>query len=1207
MAKTQKYFIEWKPKSDRSIISIMKKTLLGKSELSLDEWKTRDAGKGFARLLERGDLDSDGEFIIEQLDDGKQCSISNDWISRLDESEAGLYGLPPVTPLALRLQSYLQPSDEKFYIESKFVNRANRAVRVEVKGAFISQGDTQQRLPAPLLATYIIANKLSQPIKEPDTRFAFVADLSKALSDQFSIDVNVDNFLKKLDLSYASSLSLSLKADGASFDFDPVLYGRSIRSKIENEEVMLSETSDSLLTPNKSQRFLEQLYNRADVPPGLAISDMHYVYLPESVRAGLETIKRAKNSEPEKRKRFALNPRPYFSDALDARHIDADVEILFIETEQFSERIEGADTWTQAVTPWLKPQPNSWLPESCGIKIGETLVELPPGQAEVLKTTLEKALETGQNIVSFENQDYPVTLSTLEAVSKLCALQTLKEKKIDTQGDAVAPTKKERECLKYFLVIKENLEDITYSEQAAPLEEHIIQSISVPEQIKSSLKSYQIDGLKWVAGSQISGHRGAILADDMGLGKTLQTLSGVLWRKSNLSEFNNKPRPTLVVTPTALTDNWIEEAEKHLEQGALGEIIRVSGRDLRQYRTGRPDTETGATNLDIDLIRDAGVIITTYETLRDYHMSFAKIPFDIVVFDEIQKLKNPTTQITRAAKTLNAEFKIGLTGTPVENQLHDLWSISDVVWPGYLGSSKQFTQNYPDDQNEAINNLKQKVMPEGGVFPFLVRRMKVDRLKDLPSKSIIPHRAIMPPVQAQTYSAVINEAITAKAAGKSVSKGLMLATVQKMRSVSLHPVAPKQAINVDDEDYVASSARLAATIKILDQIEQKNEKALIFLESLDMQDWLAGYLKRRFNLDRRPFIINGGVPGSKRQEIVNKFQNQGVGFDVMILSPKAGGVGITLTEANHVIHLSRWWNPAVEDQSTDRVYRIGQTRPVSVHIPLAIHPDKNIQDKSFDLNLDSLLERKRSLSQNLLAPANAGEDPLENLFNDVTNITVDPISKKPSIDTFPKTAPVDGDLKSGPQTTDILDRARVEPDISSLGQFPATFKSPKSKPRPNADIFKFLESGNLKILLIEDAYMALPGNRDLSLSVIRDEIIKRGGIPDKLILWFFGPSHPAVRDRFESESEKQVKSLLFEGLFGNGNKGRPKKFDPNSVADRRFRDIHDRQIYFKVSYPFGEYTFRLGLGNGLEAWAKGTSDFNNIILEIEDNSIWNTL
>ena len=106
---------------------------------------------------------------------------------------------------------------------------------------------------------------------------------------------------------------------------------------------------------------------------------------------------------------------------------------------------------------------------------------------------------------------------------------------------------------------------------------------------------------------------------------------------------------------------------------------------------------------------------------------------------------------------------------------------------------------------------------------------------------------------------------------------------------------------------------------------------------------------------------------------------------------------------------------------------------------------------------------------------------------------------------------------------------------------------------------------------------------------------------------FFGPSHPAVRDRFESESEKQVKSLLFEGLFGNGNKGRPKKFDPNSVADRRFRDIHDRQIYFKVSYPFGEYTFRLGLGNGLEAWAKGTSDFNNIILEIEDNSIWNTL
>jgi len=182
-------------------------------------------------------------------------------------------------------------------------------------------------------------------------------------------------------------------------------------------------------------------------------------------------------------------------------------------------------------------------------------------------------------------------------------------------------------------------------------------------------------------------------------------------------------------------------------------------------------------------------------------------------------------------------------------------------------------------------------------------------------------------------------------------------------------VDPRQGENFGDDEYCAMSARLAATFRILAEIHRRGEKALIFVESLDMQYRLGILIKRRFRLDAMPMVINGGVLGPTRQRHVDVFQDpKNRGFDVMILSPKAGGVGLTITAANHVIHLSRWWNPAVEDQCTDRIYRMGQDRPVHVYYPMAIHPSPSIADKSFDLQLNDLLERKRDLSRDMLMP-----------------------------------------------------------------------------------------------------------------------------------------------------------------------------------------------------------------------------------------------
>ena len=227
----------------------------------------------------------------------------------------------------------------------------------------------------------------------------------------------------------------------------------------------------------------------------------------------------------------------------------------------------------------------------------------------------------------------------------------------------------------------------------------------------------------------------------------------------------------------------------------------------------------------------------------------------------------------------------------------------------------------------------------------------------------------MPSEQATAYDHVLARA---RALRQSGSKGAMLKILHMLRGTSLHHRAPVGLSDFDE--YISSSARLKKTFELLDQIKGQNEKALIFCEDIEMQSFVSIAVQERFKLSKPVPIINGSVEGSKRQGIVTEFQTKPSGFDVMILSPKAGGVGLTITAANHVIHLSRWWNPAVEDQATDRVYRIGQYKPVSVHIPMAVHPDEVIGPSSFDVRLNSLMERKRALSRGLLVPPESEAD-----------------------------------------------------------------------------------------------------------------------------------------------------------------------------------------------------------------------------------------
>jgi SNF2 family DNA or RNA helicase len=408
---------------------------------------------------------------------------------------------------------------------------------------------------------------------------------------------------------------------------------------------------------------------------------------------------------------------------------------------------------------------------------------------------------------------------------------------------------------------------------------------------------------------------------------------------------------------------------------------------LRRFRgDGARELYSGLPTLDVEILTQSDWVLTTYETLRDYQHSFARVAWTVLVFDEAQRIKNPHAGVTNAARSMNARFRIALTGTPIENRLSDLWSIVDgVVHPGYLGSLADFEQEYggkvrkSDDGTRASEHaravelesaLKQSTL--GG--PLMKRRMKKDHLDGLPSKIERLRSVPMPSRQADLYESIVAEA------KKGTPGNAFLRILQRLREVSLHPAMEDGRL--EDEAFVSQSARLHEAIRTLDEIARKGERALVFTEYRRMQGVLVELLQRRYRLKRPPMIINGDVAGTERQKRVDDFQGES-GFGVMVLSPKAGGVGLTLTSANHVIHLSRWWNPAVEDQSTDRVYRIGQVRPVEVHLPIAVHP--KFGDSSFDVQLHRLLERKRALSQSALGCPEISRDDERELYSRVVD------------------------------------------------------------------------------------------------------------------------------------------------------------------------------------------------------------------------------
>jgi len=491
------------------------------------------------------------------------------------------------------------------------------------------------------------------------------------------------------------------------------------------------------------------------------------------------------------------------------------------------------------------------------------------------------------------------------------------------------------------------------------------------------LKDHQKVGIGWLGGLLSRDlAKGALLADDMGLGKTLQILTFLAWCiESEIEELGNEVGPydpILVVAPLILLDNWENEIRRYFNPGIFTPLEKLHGSTLRQYRkagSSGKESEPGSESLDIEKLRANRIIITNYETVKNYQYTFAKMPWSVVVIDEAQEIKEPSTAVTYALKVLNPTFRIASTGTPVETSLTNLWSIMDFAQPGNrLGSLKSFNKEYGRFSFDDLS-LGLKLRDALGFNTeegLVLRRAKKDVLKDLPGKTVIEHECELDQSLKTQYEGIINFVRGSQKGSVAALQGL-----HQMSQVSQHPfLLESEPFRSDYHEYIAASSKLQKLLDVLNEVKKNSEKALIFTRSRKMQDILKAVIDEEFSLDVG--IVNGETASrhkyvaNTREGIIDRFSSV-QGFNLLILSPEVAGIGLTITAANHVIHYGRWWNPAKENQATDRAYRIGQTKPVFVHH--LILRDKTGAMETFDEKLHRLLKAREDLADNFLAPA----------------------------------------------------------------------------------------------------------------------------------------------------------------------------------------------------------------------------------------------
>lgn len=857
----------------------------------------------------------------------KGCTVPFENIYLLDEDDRMLLGVPTLYDKALRLKSdgMLNTSEFKYKIDFLTSVPDGELFTYERGGNIIICPDKEYLLSEEqyeLLRKVEEYNNQEDENKSTDFNLRCFAEI-KSLALQAGCQL--DSYLENENVYVPEKIKIEVGTDEEGYTVDPSI-------DIEENDKFKS-TFDRMKKVQGQYPLQRESGERVRV-----------VLNPEQ-KANLEQLKMywGRHRTREQIRELTEHPTEMF---------DPNV---FDLSELYSDRVIEIGIYKPKFYPFICPYKSCWIagatiekPENGTAKINIS----NESELEELKQCIKVAEESQKTIVDFKDTQIDIEDARFLADTAERQLQS-PDKPVKTDDSAHK-----------VLIIEENAEEVGFAVKERVIERGDKYTLFKDPFLNEAfaLKEHQEEGIAWLQHLYNSKASGCLMADDMGLGKTLQILYFIDWH----SRKHPDHKPYLIVAPISLLENWENEYSRFFNEPRL-RITRLTSKDVSRHF----DKQI------VDSMQKLDVILTDYESLRIAQLNFCAVEFDIVALDEAQKIKTPGTLVTNAAKALRSNFKIAMTGTPVENSLLDLWCIMDFCVPGLLGNAKAFAAQYQNPlkkEDTDIVALGNEVHEKLGVY--FMRRLKKDAAKDLPEKLELKQQVEMPSVQEITYRKVINNYVSGQQPN-------MLLTIMDIREVSEHPYLYDSTLQIMHEldELVETSARLQATIPFLDRIKDKGEKAIIFSERKDTQKMLQRVCRERYGIIAK--IINGDTPSivtrqasgkQSRQASIDDFQSV-PGFNVIIMSPVAAGIGLNVTAANHVIHYSRHWNPVKESQATDRAYRIGQDKDVYVYYPMAVCKDF----KSFDETLDELLSHKTSLATSTIFPTERVEVKQEEL------------------------------------------------------------------------------------------------------------------------------------------------------------------------------------------------------------------------------------
>ena len=925
------------------------------ANLSLDAYQAQAQWLLLKELLDNGQAETSGTSI----------HVPYEEVGRLNAIEQESLGLPEPYPFYIEIRSFGTLNQPEFQYHYQFLKPDGKPLHPERIGCILRLTEEWAYLLThdqfALLEELDAFNAREVEDKNFEANLIEFAKIKGLAKETGSV---LDLYLNREEVVAPKTVRLRLRESGDGIEIIPDA------ANIDSEK--FEEVFDKFPNP-------EATYNLRQPNGGRT-----RVLFQEKQKETLQTLKHYRRVSREQLAEIAEQPQTYF----DAEIIELDATD---EMPSFSERVREIGIYKPRIYPFVSPYKSQWIP---GILVEDesgTQTKLQVKTEEEftdLKRVIYEAKRTGQKRVNWKGKEFPVpdVEKHLPFIEK-----QLKHRKKPSR------TQKEKSETT-VLIIEENIEDSHFvASSGSSVTEPFRHLLESPTNLKHEFKllPHQEEGLAWAQQLWENNYPGGLLADDMGLGKTLQILCFLEWHHAKFRSQESQRKPYLIVAPIALLENWAAEYPKFFDKGSL-DFITLYGKALQNFKCDPSDADNlqipdieGAERLrelrkrrgalDVKQLQNTNVVLTTYETVRDFQLDLGLIPWATVVIDEAQRIKTPGTLVTNALKALKTDFRLAMTGTPVENSLMDLWCITDFVAPGYLDSAKNFNSEFciPLKNPETdIRELGDRI--RGRISVHLKRRLKTDILNDLPEKYVhvedCQHE--MPPIQVERYQAALQSVQDNGSAGPQQRKQI-LQVLHQLRDISDHPLlADSQWEDLSVPELIEQSAKLMVTVTLLGQIRNANEKVILFAERRKTQHLLAHVIREYFDL-KDICIVNGDTPGStqransmkmSRQQAVDRFQ-EAQGFNVIIMSPLAAGVGLNITEANHVVHYSRWWNPAKEDQASDRVYRIGQERPVHIYLPMATHP----KFQTFDLILHELLKRKRQLSQGTLFPTEQAE------------------------------------------------------------------------------------------------------------------------------------------------------------------------------------------------------------------------------------------